>query len=256
MKQDRRGSWYLLTGVVLGVAAGLVYSWVISPVRYVDAPPSALRADYKDDYRALVAAAYLYSLDLVRAEDRLAQLKDDKSAETLAMQAQRALAEGHSEEEIYALNTLASALNGNLVPDKRESTPVPEVNFVPLTDVAQSSSSVVNSTPYPTATLSTSSPPESGTILNVANNIQSTLTSALYALPGEPFALEERRLICNINQVSPLIQVGILDAVGQPVPSVEVVMTWDGGEDHFYTGLQPELGLGYADFTISPGVVY
>lgn len=125
MKQDRRGSWYLLTGIVIGVALGLVYSWVVSPVRYVDAPPSALRADYKDDYRVLIAVAYLYSDDLVRAEDRLAQLKDDESATTLAMQAQRALAEGHSEEEIYALKTLANALNGNLAPGMIELTPVP-----------------------------------------------------------------------------------------------------------------------------------
>jgi hypothetical protein len=125
MKQDRRGSWYLLTGIVIGVALGLVYSWVVSPVRYIDAPPSALRADYKDDYRVLIAVAYLYSDDLVRAEDRLAQLKDDESATTLAMQAQRALAEGHSEEEIYALKTLANALNGNLAPGMIELTPVP-----------------------------------------------------------------------------------------------------------------------------------
>jgi hypothetical protein len=39
-----------LTGIVLGVILGLVYSWEISPVKYVDAPPSALRADFKDDF--------------------------------------------------------------------------------------------------------------------------------------------------------------------------------------------------------------
>ena len=64
MKQERKGSWYLLSGVVVGLAMGLVYSWVISPVRYIDAPPYALRQDYKDEYRALVASAYLYSNDL------------------------------------------------------------------------------------------------------------------------------------------------------------------------------------------------
>ncbi len=48
----------------------------------------------------------------------------------------------------------------------------------------------------------------------------------------------------------------ILDAAEQPVPSVELVVTWDGGEDHFFTGLKPELGLGYADFVMTPEVVY
>jgi hypothetical protein len=30
---------------------------------------------------------------------------------------------------------------------------------------------------------------------------------------------------------------------------VEVIVNWDGGEEHF-SGLKPELGLGYADFAI------
>src|SRR4030067_2648232 len=92
MRQDRRGSWYLLTAGILGVAIGLFYSWVVSPVKYVDAPPYALRADFKDDYRALVAEAYIYSGDLLRAEDRLAQLKDDEIVQNLTAQAQRAYA--------------------------------------------------------------------------------------------------------------------------------------------------------------------
>ncbi len=68
--------------------------------------------------------------------------------------------------------------------------------------------------------------------------------------------LQETRLVCNTNQPEPLIQVELMDAAGQPVPSVELVVTWEGGEDHFFTGLQPELGLGYADFTMQPEVVY
>jgi hypothetical protein len=68
--------------------------------------------------------------------------------------------------------------------------------------------------------------------------------------------LQETRLVCNIDQPAPLIQVELLDATGQPVPSVEMVVTWEGGEDHFFTGLQPELSLGFADFAMEPGVVY
>jgi hypothetical protein len=256
MKQDRRGSWYLLTGLVLGIAAGLVYSWVISPVRYIDAPPSVLRADYKDDYRALVAAAYLYNMDLVRAEDRLAQLKDDESGKTLALQAQRALAEGQSEEEIYALNTLAEALNGSLVPDINKSTQVPEVNFIPVIDRAEMSSFLQNSTPNLSVTTTTSPTLEATTIENIAHNIHLTQTAAPSSTSAVTFTLIEKRLICNIDQLSPLIQVQVLDSEGEPVAGVEVVVTWEGGKDQFFTGLQYELGLGYADFTMLPGVSY
>jgi hypothetical protein len=37
---------------------------------------------------------------------------------------------------------------------------------------------------------------------------------------------------------------------------VEVTVVWEGGEDRFFTGLKPEKGPGYADFSMEPGVVY
>ncbi len=54
----------------------------------------------------------------------------------------------------------------------------------------------------------------------------------------------------------PLIQVLVYDAAEQGVPSVEVVVTWEGGENHFFTGLKPEMGLGYADFRMAADTVY
>lgn len=62
--------------------------------------------------------------------------------------------------------------------------------------------------------------------------------------------------MCNIDQPDPLIQVEVKDAGGQPIPGVELVVTWEQGEDHFFTGLQPELGVGYGDFLMTPNVVY
>jgi hypothetical protein len=53
-----------------------------------------------------------------------------------------------------------------------------------------------------------------------------------------------------------MIQVEVQDTAGEPVPSIELVVTWDVDEDRFYTGLKPELSLGYADFLMTPGVVY
>jgi len=127
MRQERRGSWYILTGVILGLAFGLGYSWMVSPVKYIDAPPYSLREDYKEQYRVLVAVAYLYSGDLLRAQDRLVQLKDADISTTLAMQAQRALAEGHPEEEVRALSLLASALNKAIPPTSVEPTSTPNI---------------------------------------------------------------------------------------------------------------------------------
>ncbi len=48
----------LLMGLLLGLAGGLAYAWLISPVVYVSAGPSRLRDDYQEVYIFLVAQSY------------------------------------------------------------------------------------------------------------------------------------------------------------------------------------------------------
>jgi hypothetical protein len=239
MKHERRGSWYLLTGLVLGVAMGLFYSWVISPVKYVDAPPYALRADYREEYRALVAAAFMYSNDLLRAQDRLKELKDDNPAQSIAMQAQRALADGRPEAEIRALSLLATALAKNTIPSA--STPASPIQATSNPAAAQQETTPSN--PMSQITIPTSTSLPLPTSISPPNS-------------GTPFILQDSKLVCNTDQPDPLIQVEVKDADGQPTPGVELVVTWEQGEDHFFTGLQPELGVGYGDFLMTPNVVY
>ncbi len=263
MKPDRRGSWYLLTGVVIGAAFGLVYSWVVSPVRYVDAPPSALRADYKDDYRLLVASAYLYSHDLLRAEGRLAQLKDDVPVQAVALQAQRAMAVGASRQEVDALNTLAMALGGNVAPQPVINSSTQPVTITPF-PVDATPASLINApsetfviTPGITSPTVSSASLANMTLLRIATSTpHPTSTPTSSPTPGAPFTLKETRLVCNISQATPLIQVELRDSAGQPVPSVQIRVTWEGGADQFFTGFQPEVSLGYGDFVMTPGVTY
>ncbi len=46
------------------------------------------------------------------------------------------------------------------------------------------------------------------------------------------------------------------DALLNPLPGIEVLVTWDGGSDHFFTGFKPDMGSGYGDFTMSPDRSY
>jgi hypothetical protein len=110
MREERRGPWYLITGIILGVALGLVYAWLVSPIAYVDTPPVSLRADYKDQYRTLIALAYASNGDLGRARARLALLGDPDPGPLVASQATRAAAQNHPLSEIQALALLAEAL--------------------------------------------------------------------------------------------------------------------------------------------------
>jgi hypothetical protein len=40
------------------------------------------------------------------------------------------------------------------------------------------------------------------------------------------------------------------------MPGIKIVITWDGGEEGFFTGLKPELGDGYADYLMTPNITY
>ena len=40
------------------------------------------------------------------------------------------------------------------------------------------------------------------------------------------------------------------------MPGIEILITWEGGAENFFTGLKPELGNGYADYIMSADLIY
>ena len=67
--------WLPITlAIILGLALGLVYGWIIEPVQYTDITPDALRIDYQTDYVLMVAEAYQAKGDPALAAKRLAIL--------------------------------------------------------------------------------------------------------------------------------------------------------------------------------------
>ncbi len=91
MNYEERGPWYLLTGLVIGVILGLVYSLKFDPVVFESTAPLSLNSEAKDNYRALIAAAFAANGNLVEAQARLNLLGDQNTARTVALQAQRAV---------------------------------------------------------------------------------------------------------------------------------------------------------------------
>ena len=124
--EEKRGAWYLLTGLILGLLLGLLYTWIINPAVYQDTAPASLAAPFKDRYRSMIAQAYEATLNLERAVSRLALLEDSDPVFALGAQAQQALAEGQP-EEAHALALLASALQGPV-----EAPPVPTATLPPM----------------------------------------------------------------------------------------------------------------------------
>lgn len=110
MNKDERGSWYLLTGLIIGIVLGMLYTRILQPVTYVDTTPASLSNEYKNQYRVLIAAAFISNGDLVRARARLELLNDPDVFRALTEQAQQTLAQNGSSAEARALGLLAIAL--------------------------------------------------------------------------------------------------------------------------------------------------
>ncbi len=252
--ETRQGRpWYLLTGLLLGLVLGLFYAWKISPVRYVDTDPAMLRLDFKDQYRLTIALAYLSTGNLERAQARLALLGDGDPVGTLREQAQRWLAQGDLRGESRALLTLATALD-----QAGQGMTAPPPSETPLLAASEERSSLLTPvgtlSPTQTPLLTPSSPATRWLTPPASPTPRPTRTPT--PTPGAPFRLVEHKTVCDSNLPEGLLQIEVRDGVGRPLAGVEIVITWPGGEEHFFTGLKPEVGDGYADYQMTPGILY
>jgi hypothetical protein len=130
--ERKRGGWYLLNGLILGMLIGLVYTLLINPVIYTHSTPATLQAEDKAAYRSLIAQVYAVTEDLERAQLRLALLEDENPVYTLGTQAQRCMAEGNI-TEAQALALLASALQSTDPTAVPSPVPTQTLNFTPST---------------------------------------------------------------------------------------------------------------------------
>jgi hypothetical protein len=270
--RENRGPWYLLTGLLIGAALGIFYGWVVSPVVYTDTEPHTLRADLKDEYRALVALAYLANQDAARAQSRLALLRDPNPADALAVQAQQANAAGHPETEVRALGALAAVAGGPPagIPTAVPLTVFPTDTLTPPPTGTPAPTPTASETPTTAASPTRTPRPGTPTItatgtLTVTRTSTPTRTPTPTitpipsptptATPGT-FILDSRLLACSTTFQGPLLVVRAFDNRGNGVPGVEIIINWQDNEEHFFTGLKPEFGLGYADFQMTPGITY
>jgi hypothetical protein len=252
MIEHGRTPYYLLTGLIIGIVLGVLYTWLWIPAEALEAHPEDLRDDFKDAYRELIARAYVSNSDLGRAEARLDLLGDADPIRELASQAQLSLGQDGAADAARALGILAAHLQNG-----QESTGIAIAYPQTATPGAGA-----GTTPSATPRL-TNTPPPGGTATPTASITPTpTITTTPRPSPtptatqGAPFVLADYALVCDEEISPPLIQVYVFDAAGNPVPGVQIVITWDGGTNYFVTGLKPEFGLGYADYTMNPALSY
>lgn len=247
---------YIILALLIGLGLGLTYSWLISPVTYVDANPAILRSDFKDQYRSVIAASYASTHNLPRARARLALLGDADSTGELSAQAQRMLASGESAEVVQPLAQLARDLELGTASLPITNTPfVAVVNTpsieAPFTDTTPTESTETQPTLLPTASFEQTPLPPQQLFTPTARP-----TFTVIPQPGEPFTLIGQEPVCDPKLPPGLMQITLIDSRRRQVAGIEIVVTWAEGEDHFFTGFKPELGNGYADFIMAAGTVY
>ena len=88
--------------ILLGIVLGVVYGWIINPVRYTQTGLQTLRIDYRTDFVLMAAELYQSEGDLAGALARLSYLGADSPQDSM----QEAIA--YAEENNYAPTDLAS----------------------------------------------------------------------------------------------------------------------------------------------------
>ncbi len=99
-----------LVMIALGAGLGLLYGWIINPVKYEDTTPAMLRNDYKADYVLMVAEIYSSDQNLEQAARRLATL-DSLPPARLAVEAGLTARQlGYAPHDLELIDRLALAL--------------------------------------------------------------------------------------------------------------------------------------------------
>jgi len=249
----KRFPWEVIPALAVGIALGLLYAWTIAPVRYVNTAPNTLRADFKDQYRMLISASYASTYDLARAKSRIALLGDTDPVQVLSAQAQRLLASGQPFEVVQQVAMLADDLQSG-------------VAHVPPTASTGTSTSVAAPTSTPAAPLSGTETPQAAPMETPTVEVVNTPLSLGTSTPrptrtptptaGAPFVLLSNEMVCNSNLTNGLMQISVIDSHHHQIPGVEIIITWDGGEEHIFTGFKPDIGIGYADYIMHSNVTY
>jgi hypothetical protein len=183
----------------------------------------------------------------------LQQLGDTDLIEVLNAQAQRELS-GSKLTEADQLAALAFALENGTNPPIQTEPPIVQAE-TPITE--STASPFPSPADIPLILTETQQPFETqqiqtAIVLSPTPRPTSTRTPTQTA----PFILTSQDLVCDANLPSGLLQVLALNSGRRQLPGIRVIVTWDSGNEEFFTGLKPELGNGYADYLMEPGRSY
>jgi len=96
--------------IAVGIAIGLIYGWVISPVEYTNTTPDTLRADYRSDYVLMVAEVFHADQNIDLAARQLGILGSEPPTKIAAQALEYARQKDFPTSDLDLLQDLAAAL--------------------------------------------------------------------------------------------------------------------------------------------------
>jgi hypothetical protein len=97
--------------IVLGLAAGLFYGWLVNPGQPRDTSLGDLRADYQADYVLMVAEAYPQQADIAGAVELLRKVDAQDPLGVVRKGLQTAQQLGYSQQDIQTIAALEMRLS-------------------------------------------------------------------------------------------------------------------------------------------------
>ena len=241
--KEKRGNLYLISGFIVGLLFGLIYSWLLDPVEFIDAAPVSLSSDYKDQYRELIAMAYSANEDMGRAQARLALLAEEDQLYLLGAQAQKLQADTQKIREARAVMKLGEDLQALMLTGPKivaENQLSAETTLEPGTENQTASIGAEEST----------------AVVEITEQAPAVEEQPDQAKNSGLFQMDQQMEVCDPNLPQGLLQVVVVDSQGKPIPGVKGTVYWAEGNDYFYTGLYPDLGDGYGDYVMKASVDY
>lgn len=116
MARRTRRYIFFFTAILIGFAIGVIYGWVINPVKYRNTGMSTLRMDYKTDYVLMVAELYESEGDVPMALARLSYLEAASPLALITSTIDFAENYNYTSEDLQSMWDLASAIGDALNP--------------------------------------------------------------------------------------------------------------------------------------------
>ncbi len=247
--------WWLLIGIVVGLSGGLIYTWVINPVKYENILPGQMQVEYRSDWIRMSGLAYgggssfdrtqvrLTSLPVSEVRSELGRTLDDSAAAGHPLPVLRRVAEL---AQRYGVDTPAvkvyTGISAKPFPTQTPMEVLPSVTppAVTVTSVPVLPTSTPTALP-PTLVFTTPVPPAASPYLLVGQEQSCGMTPEIILSVTEEITKKIRRQVTT-------------ETVG--IPGLTAWLLWGDGADRAVTGMRPEEGLGYVDFEVTPGEIY